>query len=141
MEDEGPTLRELKSYPFRTTRLQIFFKTGTAFLKIWQITWRKHLCWSLFLIKLQAWRSATLLKRHSDTGVFLWNSQEHLSLRNSSGGCFYPFIYGCISTFCWICFMLNWFLGADFCNTSTLACITVVSLNIEKPEVFARRCS
>ena len=30
----------------------------------------KHLCWSLFLIKFQAFRLATLLKRDSDTGVF-----------------------------------------------------------------------
>ena len=36
----------------------------------------KHLCWSLFLIKLQtlkAWRPATLLKRDSNTSAFLWN--------------------------------------------------------------------
>ena len=33
----------------------------------------KHLCWSLFLIKLQAWTPATLLKRDSNTGVFLWS--------------------------------------------------------------------
>ena len=91
--------------------------------------------------KVAGLKVCNFIKRHSDTGVFLWNSQEHLSLRNSSGRCFYPFIYGCISTFCWICFMLNWFLGAEFCNTSTLACINVVSLNIEKPEVFARMCS
>ena len=30
----------------------------------------KYLCRSLFLIKLQAFRSATLLKRNSSTGVF-----------------------------------------------------------------------
>ena len=33
----------------------------------------KHLCQSLFLKKLQAFRSVTLLKRNSNTGVFLWN--------------------------------------------------------------------
>ena len=33
----------------------------------------KHPCWSLFLTKLQAFRPATLLKRDSNTGVFLWN--------------------------------------------------------------------
>ena len=32
----------------------------------------KHLCRSLFLIKLQAWRPKPLLKRNSNTGVFLW---------------------------------------------------------------------
>ena len=31
----------------------------------------KHLCWSLFLIQLQAFRSATLLKSDSRTAVFL----------------------------------------------------------------------
>ena len=31
----------------------------------------KHLCWSLVLIKLQAFRPATLLKRDSNTGVIL----------------------------------------------------------------------
>ena len=35
-------------------------------------TTRKHLGWSLFLIKLQTLRPATLLKRDSNTGVFLW---------------------------------------------------------------------
>ena len=46
----------------------------------------KRLCWSLFLIKLQAWRAATLWKRGSNTRVFLWNLQkttfftEHLRL-------------------------------------------------------------
>ena len=32
---------------------------------------RKHLCWSLLLIKMQAYRPANLLKRHSNTSVFL----------------------------------------------------------------------
>ena len=33
----------------------------------------KHLCWSFFLIKLQALRPATLPKTDSNTGVFLLN--------------------------------------------------------------------
>ena len=37
----------------------------------------KHLCWSLFFTKLQAFRQAMLLKGDSYTGVFL------LNLRNS----------------------------------------------------------
>ena len=32
----------------------------------------KYLCRGLFLIKLQAFTSATILKRDSNTGVFLW---------------------------------------------------------------------
>ena len=39
------------------------FKNFTLFI-------RKHLCWSLFLIKLQAWMP--LLKKDSNGGVFLW---------------------------------------------------------------------
>ena len=39
----------------------------------------KHMCWRLFLIKLQhTWRHATLLKRDSNTGVFLWILQNFL---------------------------------------------------------------
>ena len=44
----------------------------------------KHLYWSLFLIKLQAWKHAPLLKRDSNTGVFLWilqNLEEQLFYR------------------------------------------------------------
>ena len=32
----------------------------------------KNLCWSLFLIKLHAWDTVTLLKRRFKIGVFLW---------------------------------------------------------------------
>ena len=34
-----------------------------------------HLCWSLFLINLQVFRTATFLKRDFRTDVFLWNLQ------------------------------------------------------------------
>ena len=47
----------------------------------------KHLYQSLFLNKLQLY-----LKKDSGTGVFLWilrNFEEHLSLQNTSGGCFW----------------------------------------------------
>ena len=45
----------------------------------------KNLCWS-------AWRPATLLKRDSDTSVFLWilrNFPEHLFWKTSANGCFW----------------------------------------------------
>ena len=45
-------------------------------------TW-KHLCWSLFSTKLPAFEPATLLKRDSNTGVFLW------VLRNVKSSFFY----------------------------------------------------
>ena len=40
-------------------------------LKDFAIFTEKHLCWSLFLITLQALRSTTLLERDSITYVFL----------------------------------------------------------------------
>ena len=51
----------------KSSRLHMFFKMGV--LKNFTIFTEKHLCWSLFLIRLQAWRPATLSKRGSDTGV------------------------------------------------------------------------
>ena len=51
----------------------------------------KHLCWSLFLIKFQAWMSAILLKRDSNSGVFLWSLRNFLRttfLQNTSSGSF-----------------------------------------------------
>ena len=56
-----------------------------AILKTFTIFTGKNLCCSLFLIKLKAFRSATLLKRDSNTAVFVWilrNFQEHLFLKN-----------------------------------------------------------
>ena len=53
----------------------------------------KHLYWSLFLIKLQIFRPAALLRRDSNTGFFLWNLwnfSEHLFWRTAANGCFYP---------------------------------------------------
>ena len=62
----------------RSSRSQMFFKIGA--LKTFAIFTAKHLCWSLFLMKLQAWRAATLSKRDSNTSVFLWAASfiEHL---------------------------------------------------------------
>ena len=56
---------------FRSSRSQIFFKIDV--LKKFPSFTGTHLCWSFFLIKPQALRPATLLKRDSNTGVFLWN--------------------------------------------------------------------
>ena len=61
-------------------------------LKNFSIFTEKHLCWSLFLIKLQVFRAAALLKRDSNTGFFLWilpNFQKHLFWRTPVNGCLY----------------------------------------------------
>ena len=46
--------------------IQMFFKIGV--LKKFAIFTGKHLCYRFFLIKFQAFRPATLLKRDSNTG-------------------------------------------------------------------------
>ena len=51
----------LHSMMNRGSRWQMFFKISV--LKNFAIFAGKHLCWSLFLEKLQTWRSATLLKK------------------------------------------------------------------------------
>ena len=47
----------------------MFFKIGV----FWNFTvfTGKHLCWSLFLIRLHAWRPTVLLKRCTSAGFFL----------------------------------------------------------------------
>ena len=66
----------------------------------------KHLCWSHFLIKLLIWRPATLLKRESNTGVFLWilgHCKEDLFLgTTASVDNFKPFICS-VLILCLIC--------------------------------------
>ena len=47
----------------------VFFKEG--FRKNCANLTEKHLCWSLFLIKMEARGPATLLKRDSNTDLFL----------------------------------------------------------------------
>ena len=49
---------------------QIFIKISV--LKNFAIFTGKHLCWSLFLRKLQVLKPGSLLKGDSNTGVFLW---------------------------------------------------------------------
>ena len=53
---------------------EVFYKK--AVLKHFTIFIGKHLCWSLFLLKLQVWKTAILLKRDSNIGVFLWILQN-----------------------------------------------------------------
>ena len=58
---------------FRSSRTQIFFKTGVV--RNFAIFTEKHLCWNLFLIKLQVLWPATLfqprLKKDFNTGDWL----------------------------------------------------------------------
>ena len=51
----------------------------------------KHQCWSLFFHKITGQQPATLLKKRSNTGVFLLilrNFWEYLFQRTHSGDCF-----------------------------------------------------
>ena len=64
---------------------------GAQFIQAW--------CWSLFSTKLQSFRLPILLKRGSNTGVFLWNCEvfkktyfeEHL--RTAVSGCNLSFFW------------------------------------------------
>ena len=62
------------SLNFKNSCLQMFFKIDV--LKNLAIFTGKHLCWSYFLIKLQGWRTAILLKRDSNTSASLWILQN-----------------------------------------------------------------
>ena len=53
---------------YRRNHPGVFCKTGA--LKNFEQFTGKHLCWSHFLIKLQAWRHTILLKSDSSKGVF-----------------------------------------------------------------------
>ena len=67
---------------WQSRRSRIHKQPPEVFLKFFANFTGKHLCWSLFFTKLQAFRPATLLKIGSYTSVFLWNlrnSEEHLN--------------------------------------------------------------
>ena len=55
--------------------------------KLTNKTPERRLCWSLFLMRLQAFRPATLLKRDSNTGVFLRNLQKFWRTRTLKNIC------------------------------------------------------
>ena len=61
----------------RSSRSQIFFKIGV--LKNFAIFTEKRVCWSLFSIKLQAWRPAILIKRDHNR-CFLVNITKFLRI-------------------------------------------------------------
>ena len=84
LQKESPkqSLRKFSS----ESRTQILFKTDV--FRNFPIFTEKKLCWSHFLIKLQALWPATLFKRDFNTGVFLWilwNFYEKLSCKKTSG--------------------------------------------------------
>ena len=75
----------------------------------------EHLCCILFLIKLQAFRLATLLKRDSNTSVFLWNFQntylrntyerQPLKLNDTNDRWFFLDKWFCVANICVINFL------------------------------------
>ena len=64
---------QVKRQSFADALQNSCFKTFTDFTG-------KHLCWNLFLINLLSWWAATLLKRDSNTNVFVWNLQNFKTL-------------------------------------------------------------
>ena len=70
--------------------LDVFFKRIGALKNFLDFS-GKHFCWSLFLIKLQLFKPVYLLKRDSNTSVFLWtlqNFEGHLLWRTYANDCF-----------------------------------------------------
>ena len=90
---------------------EVFYKKAS--LKNFSIFTGKHLCLRFFLIKLQVFSSATLLKRDFNTVLFLWilrNFWKRLFWRKSVNRCywimssqiFYPFISNRCSYKCFL---------------------------------------
>ena len=82
---------EERSIPdkLRSSRLQMFFKIGV--LETFTDFTGKHLCWSLFLIKLQAY-ACNFIKRRIQNKCFPVKFAKFLKtpfLQNSSGSCFH----------------------------------------------------
>ena len=76
-EPQG-TLGFVQKHPLEVFCERVVLKNFTNFTG-------EYLCWSLFLIMLQVFRPATLLKRDSNIAVFLWNLQnfsEQPTLKN-----------------------------------------------------------
>ena len=71
---QGIDSAELGLFTYRSSHQSCSIKE--AALKNFAIFAGKHLFWSLFSMKLQAWKPATLLKRDSNTFVFLWILQN-----------------------------------------------------------------
>ena len=77
-------------WKFRSSHSQLFFKID--FLKNFAILTGRHLLWSLFLIKLQAWTSITLFKKRLYNSCFCVNIVKFLIklfVWNTSSGCFF----------------------------------------------------
>ena len=71
------TIQAITSWSwFRSSRMQMFFIIGIS-QKF--RSGKTPVLESLFLIKLHDWRSASLWKRDSNTGIFLWILQKFLT--------------------------------------------------------------
>ena len=112
----------------------MLFKIGV--LKNIAIFTGKHLCWSLFLMKVQAWSPSCL---YSNTGVFLWmlqrGSEQILdSLWNQSCGCFCNIKYqSCFNTFCHIAVNIFCFFCFTWSYQSSYITALLIS-NIYRPK-------
>ena len=72
LKREGRQMPNTERLPYQTDKSSHRrFSITKDVLKNFAIFTGKHLCWSLFFIKLQTFRPSALLKRNSNTGVFL----------------------------------------------------------------------
>ena len=126
-------LPEIAFYRIRRSQISV--------LKNFAIFTRKHLCLSL-LNKVAGLRPATLLKRDSNTRIFLQILQhfyEHLFVYNTFGGCFYFWIC-CRWLFLEIMGRLFWinnyFQNFKLWNSKTLLFIKKSIFKSSLPEGF-----
>ena len=95
----------LHSQFWHSRRSRILKQPPEVFLKVLQISQESTCVGVSFFTKFQAFRPATILKRDSYTGVFLWNSrnsEEHLFWKTSER------LLLCID-----CFIIYWFLQSS----------------------------
>ena len=61
--------KDLSPGLFRSSHWRCYVKQGV--IKKFANFTRKHLCWNHFSVKLQAFSTATIFKKDTNTGVFL----------------------------------------------------------------------
>ena len=110
---------------YRSSRSQMYFRIGA--LKDFAMFTEKYLCWGLFLINIQAWRPATLLRRDSEICDIFKNTYFYrthpvaaswniswtfslLHLRTMNG-------------------VISWYVLAPQCLFHFIACVSLLSIS------------
>ena len=115
---------------WQSRRSRIHKQPPEVFLNFFANFTGKHLCWSLFFTKLQAFRPATLLKIDSYTSVFLWN------LRNSEERLFWRTYERLL--LCTDYFIIYWFLQSSTVHVFLYYAIKTIELMTREAVSFEK---